>query len=252
MARSVNQLITFPPSVDSETTRLILAYHREEPVEVRQSAVGSGLRAIWHRAKIPILLRDELTLSPSLSIAKYLDEQVDLSLRLTGATGDEAAKIEGYWGELHHEMGTWVAQWSYDFILSDRQLALGLLGSGAPPWQTTLDRALFPLVRWGMRRGLKGLNREVAVTARAECRRVFVNVAADLKRSGDYLVGQRLTLADIGFAACAAPIMLSELYQGAIPSFPEASDEMREFALELRDHPAGRHADRVYRELTYR
>ena len=252
MTRDSNQLITFPPSVDSETARLILLYHRVPTTELRQSATGSGLRAAWHRAAIPILRGQGLKLSPSLQIAEHFDAMVAPELRLTGQPGEEADEIAELWEELHHEMGVWIAEWSYFFILQHKKLALRLMGSGVPGWQGALDRVAFPIVRWAMRRKLQRLNRDVALMARAECRRVFVNVGAALSRGSDYLVGNRITLADISFAACAAPIMLSEDYHGVIPGFDEASEEMREFARELRSQAAGRHVVKVYRELMSR
>jgi glutathione S-transferase len=240
------RLITFPPSVDSETARWILGYHRIAYREVRQSAIGAGLRTVWHRAAIPILFHGAAKLSPSRPIADHFDARAAAAERLVPEEPALAAELEPLWHAYNGEMGVWIARYVYFFVLQDRALALRLMSEGVPGWQGSLDGLAFPLVRFAMRRGLGGLDRELAEDARDRCRRAFDAVEARLRDGRRYLLGDRFTLADVAFCACAAPLMLSDVYGGALPRLEEVPEEMRGEVRRFREHAAGRYALRVY------
>jgi glutathione S-transferase len=248
VAAAEARLITFPPSVDSETARWILAHHGVAYREVRQSAVGAGLRTVWHRAAIPILFRGGAKLSPSRPILDHLDARAAPERRLLPQEPGLAAEAETLWREYNGEMGVWIARFVYFYVLQDRALALRLMGDGVPRWQAALDALAFPLVRFAMRRGLGGLDRRLAEDARDRCRRAFDGVAERLRDGRRYLLGERFTLADAAFCACAAPLMLAEVYGGSLPRLEEMPGEMQEEVRRFRQHAAGAYALRVYGE----
>lgn len=68
---------------------------------------------------------------------------------------------------------------------------------------------------------------------------------------GDFLVGDHLTAADIAFASLAAPVLLVQPFEGAHFWLPRAEDTppaMQRLVRELRAHPAGAHAIRLFRQ----
>ena len=59
-------------------------------------------------------------------------------------------------------------------------------------------------------------------------------------------IGGRLTLSDIAFAVAAAPVVLPAGYGGPMPSFEEMPSEVQTVVTEMRSHPAGAFALRIY------
>jgi cytochrome P450/glutathione S-transferase len=242
------KLLAFPPSVDTETARWVLGHHGVQFEEVRRSAVGSALTAIRHRAAVPIFVKGRKELSPAGPIADSLDAAAPLERRLMPADENTRREVETLWREFNGRMGVWIAQWIYHTVLSNRELALRLLTDGVPGWQVLLDRTLFPLVALGMRLGLGRLDESVAREALTRCKATFDLVEARLADGRPYLTGDRLTRADVAFAACAAPLLLSEAYGGTLPRLEELPAAMQKEVLFFREHPAGHFALRLYRD----
>ncbi len=63
-----------------------------------------------------------------------------------------------------------------------------------------------------------------------------------------YLAGERLTLADLAFAASGAPMVLADGYGGHLPTLDKVPPEMRSVIMELRARPAGAFIQRIYDE----
>jgi glutathione S-transferase len=61
-------------------------------------------------------------------------------------------------------------------------------------------------------------------------------------------VGNRFSLSDMAFAVALAPLVLSDDYGGPLPSLAEMPPVMKDAIAEMRAHPAGQFALRIYRE----
>ena len=62
-----------------------------------------------------------------------------------------------------------------------------------------------------------------------------------------FLLGDRLTAADLSFAALAAPVLLPAEYGVPMPALDETPAALQEVIRELRGTPAGAFALRLYR-----
>lgn len=74
--------------------------------------------------------------------------------------------------------------------------------------------------------------------------------ASRLQRSR-YLCGELFTAADLTFAALAAPVLLispEEGYGARLPEYSSLDDEAQALITEMRTHPAGQFALRIYAE----
>jgi glutathione S-transferase len=93
-----------------------------------------------------------------------------------------------------------------------------------------------------------GLNDASAAAALTNVDAMFDDIAWRLYDGRQFLIGDRFTAADLTFAALAAPMLLPSRYGSTLPppeAMPAAAGrEVRR----LRSHPAGRFADRLYRE----
>jgi glutathione S-transferase len=82
----------------------------------------------------------------------------------------------------------------------------------------------------------------------AQTRSIFESVDSRLPDGQQFLVSGSLTLSDVAFAVAAAPVLLPPGYGGPMPSFEEMPPEVQAAVTEMRSHPAGEFALRIYRE----
>jgi glutathione S-transferase len=89
-----------------------------------------------------------------------------------------------------------------------------------------------------------------ATAARSEAavRTTFDAVAARLSDGRPYLCGERFSAADLTFASLAAPMLMPPEYGVPLPQPEELPAPMAATVSELREHPAGAHALKMFRE----
>ena len=97
----------------------------------------------------------------------------------------------------------------------------------------------------------KGLNLspKVAETGLAAVRAGFDKVDALLADGRRFLYADRLTIADLAFAASAAPMVLANGYQGHLPTIDKVPKTMSSVMEELRASPAGKYVQQMYDEF---
>ena len=108
-------------------------------------------------------------------------------------------------------------------------------------------RALVPLVRMLMRRGMR-IDAASAARSLERVREIFRTVSERIGDGREYLVGESFTAADLTFAALAAPLLLPRGYGSPLPSLAELPAELLPLIDELRSAPAGNLALRLYRD----
>jgi len=104
-----------------------------------------------------------------------------------------------------------------------------------------------PLVGVAIRRRF-AIDGPAAEAALRRCREVFDAVAAMLADGRRFLLGERFTAADLTFAALSAPLLLPARYGVTLPPVEAMPAGMASVVRELRVHPAGAFAERVYAE----
>lgn len=92
------------------------------------------------------------------------------------------------------------------------------------------------------------MNEEGARRSRERIGVVFDEVAARLSDGRRFLVGDRLTAADVSFCALAAILVLPSEYRATLPTRARLTPEVRAEVLGYREHPAGKYLLRVYAE----
>jgi glutathione S-transferase len=129
-----------------------------------------------------------------------------------------------------------------DLPLANRLWSQGLSARAArvQPWVLRLTKPL-------LKRALK-LKEDTVETAPPRIREIFDEAATRLQRHR-HLTGDEITAADLSFAAMAAPaLMPDEGHPTDYPDLSELSEPVAEAMGELRKHPAGEYALRMYRE----
>jgi glutathione S-transferase len=154
--------------------------------------------------------------------------------------------VLGIEDELDRNLGPATRRWAY-FYLLDRKDLDHILFANVPRWEQLAFKAGRPAAVLLLKRGLK-INPEGAERSRQKIDEAFQNVGGLLGDGRRYLIGDRFTVADLTFAALAAPILAPPQYGAALPpidAFPPAARDQLEI---WRRSPPGQFALRIYAE----
>ncbi len=242
-------LVTIPFSHYCEKARWALDYAR---VDYREEGHVPGFHRIATRRAggrntVPVLVLDDgSALDDSPLIVRWADERAGAERKLLPPEGpgrDEALALER---RFDRDLGPHVRRFGYFHVLPDRALTLRLMDASTPRAERVGLRALFPVLRRFMRRHMR-IDEAGAVASRDRYRAVFDEVAARLKDGRPYLMGDRFGAADITFAALAAPLLGPAEVPFPLPPVEALPAALGREIDELRAHPAGALALRVYR-----
>ncbi|MEM7506987.1 MAG: glutathione S-transferase C-terminal domain-containing protein [Pseudomonadota bacterium] len=145
----------------------------------------------------------------------------------------------------HKTMRRGVVSYMYWNMLQNRQLVWPSFTKHTSWFEPPLALIVWPVIRIGLIKGLD-LSAENAIKALDVVREGFDRVEATLADGRPYLTGDSFTLADLTFAASAAPIVLADGYAGHLPEEAALPAEMQTVVNEFRARPAGDFCQRMY------
>ncbi|MGI8567845.1 MAG: hypothetical protein ACR2KT_01505 [Methylocella sp.] len=238
-------LITFPPSLDCELSRFLLAHYRIPYEERRHTVIFSFFATLWHGSTLnfPLLYGDSYR--PLDTVRKMIDYfdplcPKDRNLQLTGGDRERG---EADWTAFNGKLGGATTAFAYFHLLPHRQIMIRPLTEGVPVYEVLAVRWAYPLFAGFLRRALH-LSASVAEEALGQIRTAVQNVDARLADGRQYLVG----VSDMAFANALAPLVLPDEYASLLPSFAEMPPALRSVIEEIQSHPAGQFAFRIYRD----
>ncbi len=242
-------LITFPPALDSELSRFLLAHYRIPHEERRHVIIFSSFVTLWHGFTFLFPLLYGGSYPPLDNVRKMIDYfdplcPEDRNLLLTGPGRDS---VEADWKEFNATLGAAVTAVAYFHLLPHRQIMVRPLSEGTPGFEVLAVRWAYPLFAGFLRRGLS-LSAIAAQEALGQIRTVVQNVDARLADGRQYLVGNRFSLSDMAFAVALAPLVLPDAYASLVPSFAAMPPDLRSIIAEIQSRPAGQFALRIYRD----
>jgi glutathione S-transferase len=243
------RLITIPVSHYCEKARWALEraglpYREEAHLQlfhyIATFAAGGG-------RTVPVLVHDAGVIDDSADIVRWADER--------GRTGlfppERRAEVEALVRDYDERLGPAARLWGYWELLPHKELMLRYAATGVPRWQARampwVWNGAMEYLAWRLR-----MNEETAMAARQECLAVFDDVARRLRDGRRYLLGDRLTAADLTFASLAAPLVAAPQYGGPLPPLSEIPKSFAMQVEALREHPTGRFLLRLYEEERHR
>jgi glutathione S-transferase len=212
-----------------------------------RSGSDAGQDRVSSRFSTPVLIRPEgEPICDSSRILRYLDARYRGD-RTSLYAGPKSEELEAH---LHDSLGAHSRRLAYFYLLDDPKLTATLARNNVGRLQTELFRVMLPLGRRALKRSLK-IDPERAARSRDKVLESFARIDEVLSDSRPYLGGDVFSALDISFACMAVPSLLvtqGEGYGAHLPSADEVGGAARDFAMDLRASPAGRHALRMFRE----
>lgn len=193
--------------------------------------------------QVPVLVHEHGVITESSGILRWANERGGANLY----PSERRDEVEALCTRFDDELGPASRLFFYHHALGVRDVMLRLFAQKVPAWQRFLLPGMYPQIRKVIARTYGSAEVDAAMQAREAVLSVFDLVKRTLGERR-YLVGDSFTAADLTFAALCGPLVLPDGYGIALGA---PSDLPRAFALQaeaLREHPAGQHALRMYRE----
>ncbi|WCB93182.1 hypothetical protein DSM104299_01888 [Baekduia alba] len=135
--------------------------------------------------------------------------------------------------------------WVYHEMFDYPELVATSMTDGVPTWERHAFRFGNRAIAFAVAKVLT-INDETATEAEATFRSIFASVDALLADGRPYLVGGAFSIADLTFAALAAPLIAPPEYGVKLPAVEELPPGMVDVVREHRASPAGRHALKMF------
>lgn len=196
---------------------------------------------------VPVISAGGVTLVNARAVLEHYGYRGPAERRLYPDAPGERAEVERLVTLFYDGMGVAVRAWAYASMLPERAATAALWAQGVPNGERLAVRWGYPLFAAWLRRALD-IGPDTPRKALAEVDDAFDQVEARLADGRSHLVGDRLSAADVVFAALAGPAVSPDGYGGPLPAPSEMPDEMRREHDRLRERAAGAFARRLYRE----
>ena len=255
--RKLPRVITFPPSADSETGRWALDYYGV-PVDERRHAPPFIFAAIGLNKgeKFPLYIDEGLKLSGVEQILDHFNERSAPTRQLTppeasGTNRDALATFQRHNGPSRCHVGIYPSATASIHHDSPAK-------HGFPCLSAVVRPTLLPDSQAHVMERAQAQCKPNADEALETIKSTFAYVEDLLVDNRQWLVGNRMTLADLSFAVSGAPLVLPEGYggypnqSGPIPTLEQWPAEQRSIIEQMRQTRAGQFILRMYREERYR
>ncbi len=243
------RLVTIPISHYCEKARWALeraglAYREERHVQLVH--VVAARRAGGSRT-VPVLVTPDGAIGDSAAILRWVDGRTDPELRLFAPDAAERAEAERVCARFDERLGPTARRLMYVHMLPQRALALRYNDQGVPRWEDLALRAGWPLASRAIERALD-ITPGVELADRPAVLAEFDFAAALLADGRPFLCGERFGAADLTFSSLAAAVLAPEGYGVALPQPEQLDARTAALIAEMRSHPAGGFALRMFAE----
>jgi glutathione S-transferase len=232
-----------------ELARWVLERLGVDYTEERHAPVFNTIAARRHRGStvVPLLDIGGSSLGNAREIVDFYERRAPEALRLYPAGPKDRAEVRALFDDCFDVLGVAVRAWAYAYQLPLRDGTTRAWIAGAPRHERWIVPVVYPLIARRVGRGLK-LHAGSVGEQRALIDASLSRIGARLADGRRYLAGGRLTAADLALATLLAPAVLPPEYRGPLPAFGELPAAMQHEVEELRTHPAGQFALRLYAE----
>ncbi|HWK04591.1 MAG TPA: cytochrome P450 [Puia sp.] len=195
----------------------------------------------------PVLIRTDALLYTTESVIVYFEQRCAPEKRLLPADAAKRQEVVTLYNLFTGPFEGNVYGYLYGQLLANPGEARSWFTQGVPFGEKLQYMLSFGALRKELTREW-GLAEKPAGERLAYIKKIFGDVDTILSDGRRYLTGDRLTIADIAFAAVAAPLLLPIEFGGAIGAIHTVPTEMRREVEELRATPAGQYVLLLYQD----
>jgi len=242
-------LITIPISHYCEKARWALdwagiAYHERPHLQVIHWV---PVKRAGGKKTAPVLVWGDRVFAESAEIIEEASARARPERALFPDDPAAAAEARELQRDFDERLGPEGRRWMYFNLRGRRDIAIAYACTGVPAWQRRGLPLAYPFVSRIIDRYLD-ITPASAEQSEATVHAVFDGVAGRLSDGRPYLCGERFSAADLTFASLAASVLMPPEYGVPLPQPEELPAPMAAKVRELRNHPAGKHAMRMFRE----
>lgn len=195
----------------------------------------------------PVLVWGDRVFTDSADIVEEASAKAAPDRSLFPDDPAEAAEVRAMQSDFDTHLGPEGRRWMYNALRGHSDIAVDYGCTGVPTWQRRALPLAYPVV-------VRIIDRYLDVTpttaARSEevVRATFDAAAERLSDGRPHLCGERFSAADLTFASLSAPMLMPPEYGVPLPQPEELPAAMAATVRELRTHPAGAYALKLFRE----
>jgi len=195
----------------------------------------------------PVLVWGDRVFADSAEIVEEASARAQPDRTLFPDDTTRAAEVRKLQVDFDQRLGPEGRRWMYFNLRGRRDIAIAYACTGVPTWQRRGLPLAYPFVSRIIDRYLD-ITPTSAEQSEATVHAVFDSVAERLADGRPYLCGERFSAADLTFASLAASVLMPPEYGVPLPQPDDLPAPMATKVNELRAHPAGTHAMKMFRE----
>lgn len=243
------RLIADPSALDGELIRFLLHHYQVYYDHQARGILLARPSAVLQRrpGAAVLLYNDTMLLSDPAEVVYYFEPQILPGRRLLPVRAPDVKELESHWKLYYHTFKIAVCTWLYAHLLPQKTALVEAFGRHASPAEKLAVQLAFPLIAYRLGKVYQ-LGPGRAEEVLGVIRKGYDRIDRRLEDGRQYLLGERLGLADILFAVMAAPTVQPEQFDGPRPRGSQIPPKMQQIVKELRERPAGQLALRIYRE----
>jgi glutathione S-transferase len=195
----------------------------------------------------PVLVWGDRVFAESAEILEEASAKAPPSRSLFPDDPAAAAEVRALQSDFDADLGPEGRRWMYNALRGHRDIAVSYGCTGVPAWQRRALPFAYPVVTRIIDRYLD-VTPATAARSEAAVRKTFDAVAQRLEDGRPYLCGEHFSAADLSFASLSAPMLMPPEYGVPLPQPDELPAAMAATVRELRAHPAGAYALKMFSE----
>ncbi len=250
-SKPVPTLVGCPTGAASEIARWVLdrnhiLYINETHAAWKIHSLAEKLTGKKSKKNYPVLKMTDAFIYSAEGIIMFWEKRCLPQDRLLPADDEQLDKVlDLYYQFTDDFFAGMVEKYFYNMLLTSKKLAGQILKQDIPAGEKDFFSMRFSGIKKQLATNYE-LQEETTDACIAEIRKVFEKVNQLLADGRKYLTGDTFTLADLAFAAVAAPMILPEEYGGVLPRISDVPDAYRNHITELRATPAGQFVFMLY------
>ena len=235
-------LLSFPPSTGCALARWAMQlygldfqeeWHTVPFLQQRSQQVGTNDKTF------PVIFKRDKVFSSSITGLGYLESIAPADRKLVPADVAQAQSVLQLWTASFYTLAQHAGPWAYSYLLPVEDIMVPVFGANCPPSEREFVTTSYATVS-GLVSGALNIGPNTAKEAMVAIERMFSIVDALLQDGREFLVGDRLTIADMSFACFGVPLVWAPGFDGVLPPLEKTPNEIQTTVVQFRKRPSGK------------